>query len=404
MSGRTKIKSKVVKDTLANKDILEMFQGVLGTSEGSSSLGITYPKYQNIKLHVGRFLKVLSVFQESKLMGMFQHPQEHLEGYVEALKSQLSTSFVNYDFSQWVTTPTGIEAHMERKEDYKSVPPAIVAQFNETYSAIKKCSLVNTLIVTCKNLIPYKKYIGNPDELKDRFLIKGASISFCPFPDLPQLNFRQMYIDDKLTKGDKDLILLVLHKAFSISYEVYELISSPDIDVAEFVQVIMTSIEEVKKHIPRCDQAFQKIIESVDMLKGNFKGYYKDFTASGNPTIIMENFVLDVSKNTQSSPTVTAQFRRIITHYRKLASQQASNPKLQSLFAQVDANFQELEKQQENPDNDYTSSDSEEQPIDVKEEETQPKTKVEKNRRRKLARRARQNNKEQPDDDIQDPT
>jgi hypothetical protein len=112
----------------------------------------------------------------------------------------------------------------------------------------------------------------------------------------------------------------------------------------------MSSIDEVKKHIPRCDQAFQKIIESVDLLKGNFNGYYKDYTASGNPTIIMENFVLDVSKNTKSSPAVTAQFRRIIAHYRKLASQQASNPKLQSLFAQVDANFHELEKRSKEAD------------------------------------------------------
>jgi hypothetical protein len=137
---------------------------------------------------------------------------------------------------------------------------------------------------------------------------------------------------------------------YTIGHDVYEAVSAPDVDVSEFVGVIMSSIGEVKKHIPRCDQAFQKIIESVDLLKGNFNGYYKDYTASGNPTIIMENFVLDVSKNTKSSPAVTAQFRRIITHYRKLASQQASHPKLQSLFAQVDANFQELENKSKEAD------------------------------------------------------
>jgi hypothetical protein len=38
MSGRVKIKSKVVKATLGNKDVLDMFHGVLGTSEGGATL------------------------------------------------------------------------------------------------------------------------------------------------------------------------------------------------------------------------------------------------------------------------------------------------------------------------------------------------------------------------------
>jgi len=112
----------------------------------------------------------------------------------------------------------------------------------------------------------------------------------------------------------------------------------------------MSSIDDVKKQIPRCDQAFNKISESVGLLKGNFNSYYKDYISSNNPTIIMENFVLDVSKNTRASPVLTAQFRKIIAHYRKIASQQANNPKLQTLFQQVDKNFQELERQRKKAD------------------------------------------------------
>jgi len=182
-------------------------------------------------------------------------------------------------------------------------------------------------------------------------------VSFAPLPDLSRVNFKQMYVDDRLDPGDREFILVVLHKMYVISHDVYEAVSAPDIDVDEFVEVIMSSIGEVKKQIPRCDGAFQKIIESVDLLKGNFSGYYKDYVASSNPTIIMENFVIDVSKNTQASPTVTAQFRRIISHYRKLASQQATNPKLQSLFAQVDANFAELEKKSREAESESESED-----------------------------------------------
>jgi hypothetical protein len=356
MSGRPKIKSKVVKATLANKDVLDMFQGVLGTAEGSATLSITHPKYVKIQTHVERFIKLLEAFHSSNLMGMFQGPKEHLCNYIEALKNQYTESFTAPDFSQWVSSIVFMP------EDYAKIPPELVAKFGESFTVVKKCSIVNTVIVTCKNLIAHKKSIENGNALKDKFITKGAGMTFAPLPDLPQINFKQIYIDDRLSGIDKEFILVILHKMYTISHDVYDAISSPDVDVDEFVSVIMSSIGDVKKHIPRCDQAFQKIIDSVDLLKGNFNGYYKDFAASGNPTIIMENFVLDVSKGTTSSPAITSQFRRIISHYRKLASQQASNPKLQSLFAQVDANFQELEKRSKNAENDSDNESDDSQP------------------------------------------
>ena len=358
MSGRPKIKSKVVKATLANKDVLDMFQGVLGTAEGSATLSITHPKYVKIQTHVERFIKLLEAFHSSNLMGMFQGPKEHLCNYIEALKNQYAESFTAPDFSQWVSSI------MFMPEDYAKIPPELVAKFGESFTVVKKCSIVNTVIVTCKNLIAHKKSIENGNDLKDKFITKGAGMTFAPLPDLPHINFKQIYIDDRLSKIDKEFILVILHKMYTISHDVYDAISSPDVDVDEFVSVIMSSIGDVKKHIPRCDQAFQKIIDSVDLLKGNFNGYYKDFAASGNPTIIMENFVLDVSKGTTSSPAITSQFRRIISHYRKLASQQASNPKLQSLFAQVDANFQELEKRSKNAENDSDNESEDSQTAD----------------------------------------
>ena len=350
MAGRARpqIKSKVVKATLANKDVLEMFQGVLGTSEGSATLSITHPKYVRIQKHISRFIDLLAALLASRLMTFFPGPHSHLEAYLAALRGQFAESFSAPDFAAWSTAG---------EPDYARIPPEVVAQFGAIFAAAKKCNVVNTVIVTCKNLVPHKKALADRANLKDKFLSRDAGVSFAPLPDLSRVNFKQMYVDDRLDPGDREFILVVLHKMYVISHDVYEAVSAPDIDVDEFVEVIMSSIGEVKKQIPRCDGAFQKIIESVDLLKGNFSGYYKDYVASNNPTIIMENFVIDVSKNTQASPTVTAQFRRIIGHYRKLASQQATNPKLQSLFAQVDANFAELEKKSREAESESESED-----------------------------------------------
>jgi hypothetical protein len=350
MSKRSKIKSKVVQSTINNKDVMEMFHGVLGTGEGTDlNITIVYPKYLKIVEHCGRYMRLLEALRDSAVMGRFPAEAGHLEGYVSALREQAAAVLSAPDLAA-LHPPGQIEQMSGQAVDYRAVTKEEYDAFAAVYKGIKDSNLVNTIVVTCNNLVPHKKSLEDSTALKDRFLTRTAGLTFAPLPGLPAMNFKQIYISDLLTPTDKQFILMVLHKMFTISHDVYETMSSPDIDVDEFVQVIIGSLDDVKKHIPRCDEAFDKIRDSVGLLKGNFGGYYKDFVASNNPTIIMENFVLDVSKSTKSSPKVTAQFRRIISHYRKLASQQAQHPQMRSLFAQVDKNFQELEKRSREAD------------------------------------------------------
>ena len=348
--ARVKIQSKTVKATLANKDVADMFQGVLMGGEGGAEapLSIAYPKYLRMKQHAGRFIGLLTALHKSRTMeALFPAVNGHLGVYVAALEAQLASSFNALDLEPWI-------GHLM---NYAAVPAAAVAQFAPVFAAAKKCNLVNIILVACKNLVKHKASLQDQAALKDGFLL-GAGLSFAPLPDLVQVNFKQIYTDSRLSAAERTFVLMVLHKMLAISHDMYEAVSTPDIDIDEFISVIMSSIDEVKKRIPRCDQAFDKIVDSVGLLKGNFGGYYKDFTASGNPTVIMENFVLDVSKTAKGSPSITAQFRKIIAHYRKLASEQRTNPKLQSLFEQVDANFQALDKA--TADDTVAASDSDE--------------------------------------------
>ena len=81
---------------------------------------------------------------------------------------------------------------------------------------------------------------------------------------------------------------------FNTTYDIYQIITSPDIDISEFSDIIVDSIKQARKMIPRANKAFKKIEESVELLKDNFQNYYKDFITTKNPTIIIENFILDV--------------------------------------------------------------------------------------------------------------
>lgn len=369
--SKIKIKSKVVKSTLQNKDVIDMFHGVIGTD--GASISIIHPKYELIETNVKRFLQVLDILHNVKFMCYFESFRDNLDMYLFSLRRQFAEAFKAPSLEPYFAASGELVHKLAPvSRDYSKVPVDIVNVFNEIYSEVKKCNLINTIIETCKNLIQYKKSIEDINDLKDKFLLKGG-MNFSPLPFLI-FNFKKIYIDDRLSEDNKDFILTILHKLYTISHEIYDTLSSPDIDVNEFVTIIMSSIDDVKKQIPRCDQAFNKISESVGLLKGNFNSYYKDYISSNNPTIIMENFVLDVSKNTRASPVLTAQFRKIISHYRKIASQQANNPKLQTLFQQVDKNFQELERQRKKADDADDDADDDAADNDTEMTEEEQKT------------------------------
>lgn len=347
-----KIQSRVVKSTLESKDVMNMFQGVLGTGEGTDlNMEIVYPKYLKARENCDRFMRLLEVFRDSAVMGRHSAETGHLAGYIADLRANAAEIFTAPNLGA-LHPPGTAESALGKAVMYSEVTREEYDAFADAYTQMKNCKLVNAIIVTCKNLSTHKKALEDREALSDRFLTRTGGLTFAPLPMLTALNFKQIYSSDVLTAADREYIMVVLHKLYAISHDVYETMSSPDIDVNEFVHVIMASIDDVKKHIPRCDEAFEKIRESVGLLKGNFDGYYKEYVATDNPTIIMENFVLDVSKTTQNSARVTGQFRRIVSHYKKLASQQATDPKLRTLFQKVDQNFQELEQTSRGADDD----------------------------------------------------
>lgn len=354
-----KIKSKVVKSTINNKDILDTFQELLGTSDTNACLPVAHPKYDKIQTHVNRFIRLLSMFRESVALSRFPEIKEHLITYIISLEKNFNESFIAPDLEQFCIK----EQDTLRGHNYQSVPPDIKVEFSKVFTDIKKCNIVNIIIVICKNLLPYKKYIEDKNQLNAIFLTKSAGNVLSPLPDFPQMNFKRIYNDDILNDNDRSFILMFISKMYEISYNVYEALSSPDVDVNEFVAVILNSVDQIKKHIPRCNEAFDKILESVDILKNNFDGYYKDFLSSNsNAAIIMENFVLDVSKNTKATPKLTTQFRTIIAHYRKIALQTNTDPRLKTLFKHVEKNFSELEKCQKDEAYEDPEPDQDQEP------------------------------------------
>jgi hypothetical protein len=325
--------------------VLEMFDGALGGD--GPSLKIAWPKYAETRTQVARFVTLLELFASSSSMATFDAAREALSDYAARLRKEFEEVFAAPDLRALypasgadVAEAAGVDVPV----DFDAVSPEHYKLFTDVAARVKDSDIVKTAVVTCKNLVDHKKALEDEAKPSPSFLIRSASMSFTPLPELAAVNFKAIYISDRLLPDQKQFVLRILCKLYAITRAVYDAVSAPDVDVEEFSEIITASLADVKKLIPRCDEAFDKLAGSVDLLKGNFNDYWSDSVAAGNKSLIMENFVLDVSRSSTSSPQITRQFRQIISFYRKQASMRVTDPRMRTVFAHVDKNFSELER------------------------------------------------------------
>jgi hypothetical protein len=350
----SKIKSKTVRSTISNPDVLSMFQGVLGGESGAPPLVAIWPKFEKLRDGTARFVRVVELLAGARCLRA-RAEQPAVARFAAGLRTQHTDVFgpAIPNLAQYLAGDT--TAALDPRAAFSAVPADTGVEFAKLFPAARDSQLVKLVLVTCANLVPHKRALADASSLRARFLERDAGTRFAPVHACADLDFRRLWADTApgpfadaaataAANSDHELLLLALHQLYSSSHDVYTAFSMPDVDVEEFSSVVMSSIGEVRGKIPRCNEAFDKIIDSVGLLRGNFSSYYRDFVGSNNPTIIMENFVLDVSRNADSSPAVARQFRTIISHYKKIASQSSTDPKLQTLFRMVDKNFAELER------------------------------------------------------------
>jgi hypothetical protein len=215
-------------------------------------------------------------------------------------------------------------------------------QVNNLYKTLKNKQEVQSIIVTSGNLGKYKRYLEDKDNLKDEFIKREPGYSLTPL-SFTHLDIKILWASDKLTNMAKKYILNILNHTYKIGHEMYEVITSPDIDIKKFSQVLIANIDKMKKTIPRCDKAFDIIKNSVELLEGNFKGYYRNSVEAENPSIIVESFIIDVSMSQKANASITGQFRRIIM-YMKKQSANNNDPRVKQLFKILNSQFDLMAK------------------------------------------------------------
>jgi hypothetical protein len=344
MAARVKTKTKSVTASLTeSSDVIRMFNGVLQTDGGA--LLIIAPKYAEMRDQCARFTRVLRLLANSKAVAACAPEAAR---YADAMAAAHEAAFRAPDLEPHMAIPNeGIAAYVESPDRYARVPPYAASEFRDVYMAAKKSPIVEAAIGACQRLTAHKAALADADKLSDLFITRSAGTMLAPLEGLPKFNLKTAYINRGMTDSDRRFLLLLMHKLFVVGRAVYDVVTTPDVDVEEFIKIVLPAIKDLRKQIPRCDKAFKHIEDSVDLLRDNFGRYHRDFVSSGNSAIIVESFIGDVVKNSSGvSPQVAQQFMKIITHYKKLVhdSGVSANPELTKLIDHVGDKFSDFER------------------------------------------------------------
>jgi hypothetical protein len=212
------------------------------------------------------------------------------------------------------------------------------------YKDLKDHNQIKHLVLVCRELVVYAHFL-EAGKLQDRWITSHPGLSFEPFA-FTKFDIKHVWANSAVTAKHKQYLLLSISMMFNKCREIHRVITSPDIDVKKFSNVIIESIEKVKgvPELNRCGEAFNKIRDSVKLLEDNFSDYYKDMVQSENPNTLIENFIVDVSKGQNMNLTLMRQFRQIINFYKKQSAGKIKDPKVKKLFDSLNSRMDMLEK------------------------------------------------------------
>jgi len=321
--GRVKVKRVFPKGSAEDAESLNtMFAQMTGAEDADPDIII--PKFIEINQLMIKYSRVFDLLLNFKdFIDSFPEYKEEFNQIKE--------------FNDKIKDVCGLEITEEslKKQDIKTV--------NEVYSKLKQIKEVQMVIMTSGNMTQYKKYLEDSKNLSDSFIHQEPGLSLTPLK-FSSLDFKKLWSSEKLTEMAKKYILNILSHTYTIGHKIYSIITSPDIDIKKFSTVMIVNIEKMKKQIPRCDKAFDIIANSVHLLENNFSGYYRTSVEAENPSIIIENFIVDVSVSQKASASTTAQFRKIIM-FMKRKSAGSNDPRVAKLFKVLNNQFNMMQKE-----------------------------------------------------------
>jgi hypothetical protein len=353
---------KSVKKSMKDPELGQMFNQMVGATDPDPN--VVLPKFEKVAGIARNTIRLLSSFIDVRNPFYSVFGESNNKGIVEIrefVKSSFDTLdslnleknddvISGADLNELNQNPDKIKEFVNNSNNiYK------IKNLKNKWTALKGCSVVQNMIFIAKNIKQLledekKRSKSQTHNLEAKESLSGDFIlnsdgDFLKIFPFSSLDFKYIFLSEMMTPDISRYVLLFLHILYKDAIKVAETITSPDIDIDKFSALIIGQISNFQKMVPRCGKAFKKIEDSVGLLKGNFNTYYKDFIISqDNPSIMIENFVLDVSKTCGPDPELVRQFRDIMGFINKnMSSNKINDPKLQKMYSMMSENLGLLE-------------------------------------------------------------
>jgi hypothetical protein len=220
---------------------------------------------------------------------------------------------------------------------------------NARYAKFKDGLPTQHLIATAGKIKPYEVPLT---EMRTDFVTTMVDFLWQPF-EFSSINMFPIIQNSDRATQNKILRMLII--TYEKTKEIYNLITSPDVDVEELSETLIQAIVQLKHQIPGCDDAFNIISNSVDTFKDRFSGYYREMIVSKNPNVLMENFLVDLAtsdKIKHKGIKLKSQFNKIINLIKNRAndSNLKKDKNLGGMFDVLDGYMKVLEDKDEDKD------------------------------------------------------
>lgn len=309
----------IQKKKKVDSDVADAFAQLAG--EGEPDLNIIFTKYNEVRLNTLKCMKEFSTFA-SQFLTKYPNPdiiaetgkfnQANLDDFLRLMKNRTDQFAGKIDLN--------VETTAEERQE-----------FAEAYKAIKESDLVKRFIVIRRQIEGFTTI--------EKISSRSAYIPFSPF-----INVDLAVLFNEIDTEDKEYICGMLTRLVESAMIVFNRISTPDFDVDQMIAKLMEYIQATKSQIPRAEQAFKKIEESMHILRDNFGSYYRAFASTTDPTVILTNFIEDVRGNVSDKDVkALMQFKKIISFFRT-KSTTIKDPRAKAILKAIDDQFNEIEK------------------------------------------------------------
>lgn len=318
--SRVKIKKKKI-GAEDMKAIEEFSRKAFGQEDADAD--IIRPKIKSVISSVSKIARILDIFLDLKVLDCDENYKTNEEDIIKFRNNISENIKVNnikiYDEKKYIDECVLTKSLHEM--DKKSL--------NSLYKNLKKEESVKEIIITASYIKRYSKYIEDSKNLDGGFINNevGHELFLLSFT---KLNFKDLWINENFVSipNGKSRILTLLSHLYKYGTNIYNLITSPDVDVKEFSYYLIKAIDRMKREMPQCSRAFKVITDSMGLLEKNFDVYFRDSVVSKNPSVIMESYIFDLCSKQKHDFRVVRELKIILNYIKEEHRKNKKNKKL----------------------------------------------------------------------------